>query len=186
MVVALACSRAASGAAESHLHVDQSSESSLWHELAHAGDPVAQYRLGDRDEYGRGVEASDARALEWYARAAAQGMATAQYRLGVLHDNGWGVREDDTEAVRWYRAAAQQGHALAQHDLAFMYAAGEGVERDDVKAYIWLYIAVAEGHTLMLKHLRGVSARLDASEIEIAQAMARERMAARHSQTPVE
>ena len=65
-------------------------------------------------ETGRGVKRSDAKAAEWYRKAAQQGMPKAQCNLGVMHDRGRGsvVAQNDALAARYYRAAAEQGLAL--------------------------------------------------------------------------
>jgi TPR repeat protein len=67
-------------------------------------------------ETGRGVKRSDAKAAEWYRKAAQQGMPKAQCNLGVMHDRGRGsvVAQNDALAARYYRAAAEQGLADAQ------------------------------------------------------------------------
>src|SRR5690606_38491592 len=49
----------------------------VYERLAAQGDPVAQNNLGVMYFQGRGVEADDARAMEWFRRAAAQGLAGA-------------------------------------------------------------------------------------------------------------
>ena len=146
---------------------------SEWQQLAEQGQPVAQYNLGIIYEYGRGVGQSDAEAVKWYRKASVQGVSVAQYRLGIMYDNGWGVPPSDTAAVKWYREAAEQGNPFAQHDLAFMYAAGTGVAQDFVRAYMWLNVAVASGNSLMVKHLNSIADKLNSTQVEEAQKMAR-------------
>jgi TPR repeat protein len=74
--------------------------------FARAGDPDAQYRLGILYETGLGVTQSDADAVKWYRKAAAQGNAAAHNRLGVMYERGQGVAQNYAEAVKWYRRAA--------------------------------------------------------------------------------
>ncbi len=50
-------------------------------------------------------------ALEWYRRAAAQGLAEAQDAIGVMFMQGEGVSQDYQQALAWYRKAARQGAA---------------------------------------------------------------------------
>jgi len=151
---------------------------SHWRPLAQKGHARAQAALGKMHEYGRGLERNDAEAIRWYGKSAAQGFAVAQYRLGVLNDNGWGIPVNDTEAARWYQLAAVQGHGLAQHDLAFMYADGTGVPQDFVRAYMWLQIAVAQGNDVMIKHRNRIAGELSVAQIDEAQALARDWLAA--------
>jgi len=147
--------------------------------LAEAGHGNAQYQLGVMYEYGRGLVRSDANAVIWYRKAAAQDIVAAQYRLGVLHDNGWGVDRNYPQAAYWYRKAAMVGHGFAQHDLAFMYLDGKGVTQDLVQAYKWLKIAQMQGNKLMAKHLRLVALGMTASQIDRGRRLAFEWHAAR-------
>ena len=143
-----------------------------WEPLAAKGHPRAQYDLGGLYEYGRGVDASDRMALDWYERAARQDLAPAQYRMGVLLENGWGADSDSAAAAHWYRKAARQGHPLAQHDLAFLYAAGEGVPQDPLRAYMWLHISVLQGNALMVEHRDHLAKSLTPGEISAAEGLA--------------
>ena len=83
--------------------------------------------------------------MQWYRKAAEQGVAEAQYNLGVMYDNGRGVRQDDAQAVHWYRKAAEQGNVEAQHNLGAMYANGQGVRQDHKIAKEWLGKACDNG-----------------------------------------
>ena len=60
-------------------------------------------------EYGRGVEQSDEKAVEWYLKAAEQGFARAQNNLGVMYANGTGVEQSYEKAAEWVLKAADQG-----------------------------------------------------------------------------
>lgn len=140
--------------------------------LAETGHGKAQYQVGVMYEYARGYQQSDARAIVWYRKAAAQNVAAAQYRLGVLYENGWGVTQNHAQAAHWYKKAAMLEHGFAQHDLAFMYFAGKGVPRDHVQAYMWLKIAELKGHRLMMKHLRLVALHMTTAQINKAQRLA--------------
>ena len=84
-------------------------------------------------------------AVQWYQKAADQGLASAQYSLGLAYYDGQGVQQDFKEAVTWYRKAANQGDAKAQYKLGVMYDNGEGVLEDNVTAYAWWNIAAANG-----------------------------------------
>ena len=50
---------------------------------ANAGDAEAMFRLAQALQRGRGVKEDDARAAEWYLRAAENGHAAAMTNLGV-------------------------------------------------------------------------------------------------------
>jgi len=59
-----------------------------------------------------------------------------------------------------------------------MYAKGQGVRLDDVAAHMWLNIAAAQGHENARKDLDIVAGEMTSSEIEEAQRLAREWLAA--------
>lgn len=140
--------------------------------LAETGHGEAQYQVGGMYEYARGYEQSDAKAVGWYLKAAAQNVAAAQYRLGVLYENGWGVVQNHVHAAYWYKKAAMREHGFAQHDLAFLYYEGKGLPRDRVQAYMWLKIADLQVNRLMTKHLRLVARGMTTAQINKAQRLA--------------
>jgi uncharacterized protein len=70
------------------------------------------------DGVARDVEA----AVEWYQKAAEQGMPEAQTALGDAHASGSGVPADTEAAIAWYEKAAAQGHPAAQTKLAALRA----------------------------------------------------------------
>lgn len=114
----------------------------LWRPLAQAGDPAAQYRLGDLYAEGKGVAQNDAEAALWFERAAEQGEPMAQYNLGASYVEGTGVKKDVAAAAKWFRRAADQGVALAQLNLGLLYASGTGVPQDNVEALKWVDLAI--------------------------------------------
>jgi TPR repeat protein len=58
---------------------------------------------------GRGVPQDDAQAVNWYRKAAEQGLAEAQYNLGLMYDNGRGVPQNYEKAYAWLSVAAAHG-----------------------------------------------------------------------------
>ena len=134
------------------------------------------YRLGEQYACGIGVPRDDAKARQWYTKAAAtfkkaaeQGDADAQFRLGDMYKKGKGVPQNNGRACQWYaKAAAQrhktslsvlkqlaeQGHADAQLSLGDMYANGIGVPRDDDRALQWYAKAARQSHKVNLSVLK--------------------------------
>ncbi len=78
----------------------------VWLEAAEAGDPQAQYYVGEIHQRGLGTEPDYVKAAEWYRKAADQGNAQAQTSLGFLYEKGLGVSLDPRQALEWYRKAA--------------------------------------------------------------------------------
>jgi TPR repeat protein len=113
--------------------------------LAGQGDPEAQYVLGDRYQYGKGVVPDSSQAVAWYQRAADQGLADGQASLAIMYELGLGVTQDYARAAVLNRTAADQGHPLAQLHLSWAYAGGRGVPQDDAQAVAWLQKAADQG-----------------------------------------
>lgn len=110
---------------------------------ARGGNAQAQFELGSRFNYGRGVPKNVNEALAWLRRAGLAGQSDAQRLLAVKFFNGYDVALDHEEAFRWTQRLAESGDPPGQLTLASMYANGEGVERSLVRSYMWYDIAAA-------------------------------------------
>ena len=74
-----------------------------------------QYNLGNQYYSGKGVTQDYKQAVNWYRKAAIQGVAPAQYNLGVMYANGRGVKQDYSEAYILFSMAAISGNKQAVH-----------------------------------------------------------------------
>ncbi len=102
-----------------------------WRPPAVAGDPDAQFNLGQAYKLGRGVPLDLAEAEGWYARAAQQGHPQAEDNYGlILFQNS-----KRAEAVRWLEKSAARGEARAQFVLGTMLFNGDAVPKDWRRAY---------------------------------------------------
>lgn len=108
---------------------------------AKTGNLTAQFELGSRFNYGRGMPKNTAEGLRWLRKAGQGGQEDAARLLAVKLYNGYDVMQDFVEAMKWARMLAEAGDIPAQSMLASMYANGEGVIRDLVRAYMWYAIA---------------------------------------------
>jgi TPR repeat protein len=72
-----------------------------------------QSELGDCYQIGFGVEKDEAKAVEWFSKAAAQGHAWSQYQMGICLYNGRGIPKDTDRAIEMWRRSAAQGFHLA-------------------------------------------------------------------------
>ena len=84
---------------------------------AEAGDAKSQFGLARLYYNGDGVTKDDAKAAEWYMKAAEQENDFAQYKLGAMYDKGEGVPKDSAKAAEWWKKAAAQGNDAAQEAL---------------------------------------------------------------------
>jgi len=84
--------------------------------------PMLQFALGQAFDAGIGVEKDDSQAVEWYQKAAEQGLIGAMFFLAKKYEFGQGTQSDPEQAMRWYRIAAEGGLreaqvALGEHHL---------------------------------------------------------------------
>ena len=121
--------------------------------LAEAGNPDAQYYVGEMRANGYGVPQSHAEAARWYRSAAEQGHVGAHFRLSAAYLYGWGVPQDSVESVRWLRLLADEGNAGAQYLLALRYRWGRGVPRDAGEYVRLLSLAAEQEYRSAYLHL---------------------------------
>ena len=121
--------------------------------LAEAGNPDAQYYVGEMHYYGYGVPQSHAEAARWYRSAAEQGHVNAHSRLSTAYFYGRGVPQDLVESVRWLRLLADEGNAGAQYSLALRYRWGRGVPRDAGEYVRLLSLAAEQEYRSAYGHL---------------------------------
>jgi TPR repeat protein len=118
---------------------------------AAAGNAYDQLNLGAAYDNGIGVKRDIDKALEWYQKAAEQGVAEAQFNLAHLL-----VTEEisTVAAAEWMKKAALQGLTDAEYLLGVIYAEGIGVGMDRAKARLWLKKAAAKGHAEAIHFLK--------------------------------
>jgi TPR repeat protein len=102
-----------------------------------------------------GVKEDKVAALEWFQKAAEQGLAEAQFGTGLAFLNGRGTDENATEAVKWFKKAAAQGYADAQNELGNCYLEGTGVPKDPI-AGVNLLKQAAEAGLPAAQHALGL------------------------------
>jgi hypothetical protein len=110
--------------------------------LAEQGDAYSQYRLGERYQFGNGLEKDYAKAFAWYSKSAEQGNSFGQHSLGYFYASGTGTPRNNEKAIVWYSKAAEQGNSASTNNLAGHYLYGNGVEKDYAKALTLYHEAV--------------------------------------------
>lgn len=102
-----------------------------WRPLAVAGDPDAQFNLGQAYKLGRGVPADLAQAEVWYRRAAKQGHLQAGDNLGLIL---FTANKRD-EAMPYINASAARGEPRAQYVLGTAMFNGDLAPKDWPRSY---------------------------------------------------
>ena len=119
-----------------------------WTKGANAGEKRSMKGLGDLYRLGQGVPADPGLAMEWYGKAAGQGVPEAQFELAKLID----ARAGNTErvlmdqALYWFKNAALQYVVEAQYIVATFHERGRGIRVDLVEAAAWYGFAGSQGH----------------------------------------
>ena len=90
----------------------------LWTEAAELGSVEALVRLGDSYRLGNGVQEGEAKATEFYQKAAMRGHAESRYNLGVIEAQ----KGNNDRAVRHWLISAKMGDkgSLEMTKKAFM------------------------------------------------------------------
>ena len=110
---------------------DFASAVSAWRPLAVAGDPDAQYNMGQAYRLGRGVPVDPQMAESWFKKAAEQGHERARNAYGLtLFQNG-----RRSEAIPFIEEAAGNNFPQSQYVYATLLFNGDLVEKDWVRAY---------------------------------------------------
>lgn len=112
-----------------------------WRPLAVAGDPDAQFNLGQAYKLGRGVPIDLPVAIEWFRKASAQGHQRASDNYGLLLFQQ-GQRE---KAMPYIRASSDRGEPRAQYILGTAMFNGDLAPKDWVMAYALMTRAAAAG-----------------------------------------
>ena len=109
---------------------------------ADSGNAVAQYLIGVCYDNGIGVEEDIELAIDWYRKAAEQGVVEAQYDYGIACT----VKNNMAEAFNWLNKAAERGYAKAQYTLGWSY--GGNLNNNISQAIYWLEKAAEQDYEL--------------------------------------
>jgi len=91
-------------AVNSAIDENYSAAFSYWMPLAKAGDPRAQFNVALMYHGGLHVSFDESAALEWYQRAAENGVTEAQEYLAVGYQEGWfGLPVDKQRSNYWQK-----------------------------------------------------------------------------------
>ena len=142
---------------------------------AEAGNPQAQLSLADTLSY----NFKKAEALEWYRKAAQQGLTEAKSHLGemlLFGDNGIlpseNVKAHPSEGIRWTFEAATNRNAKAMFNMSKALQNGIGVSTNLIEAYAWLQLYSEAGATLGQHWLNQLALKLDVKSLQEAKGLA--------------
>ncbi len=149
----------------------------VWQPLAQAGDPDAQFNMGQACKLGRGVKTDQAAAIDWYRKAARQGHARAEDNLGLLMFQ----QGDRAGAMPYLQHAADRGEARAQYIVGTALFNGDLATKNWVRAYALMTRAseagLAQATTSLRQMDRYVSQEQRNDGIAMARSMAQQEQA---------
>lgn len=126
---------------------DQKQAHALMQASAEAGNRLAQFNFAQMLVEEDDSEAGLARAVPYYERAAATGLADAQYAMAQIYANGVGGKtRDDARARLLLGQAALQNYDTAQLDLGAWLIEGRGGERNLKAGFDWTKRAADAGN----------------------------------------
>ena len=141
----------------------------LYEQAARVGSGEAMYELGQLYRHfwtpciradmrggsgGHPVAKDDAKAIEWYRKAAAANYSPAMETLGSCYESGDYVIKDIYEAIRWYKKAAALGCSRAMRELARIYQEGIRVPQDTIEARRWREMPTFYGYREGIRKLK--------------------------------
>lgn len=110
-------------------------------------------RLSNCYKKGRGVERSDAQAINCLEQATMLGDSSALVEVGIHYAKGDYLIRDEVKAARYFQTAALKGNAKAKACLGICYEKGRGVKKDLEKAFSFYRQAAEQGDCLGQQHL---------------------------------
>jgi TPR repeat protein len=126
---------------------DEKQAHALLQAAAEAGNRLAQFNFAQLLVKEDASDAGLARAVPYYERAAATGLADAQYAMAQIYANGVGGKtKDDARARRLLVQAALQNYDTAQLDLGAWLIDGRGGKRDLKSGFGWTKRAADGGN----------------------------------------
>lgn len=101
-------------------------------ELAYAGEPRAQFLLGQLyywgDEKFYYAKSDNDKAAYWWCEAANQGYTRAYNNVGIAYKDGIGVKVDMYKAIKYLRMGAEAGEAYAQRNYGDLFLEGVRIQ----------------------------------------------------------
>jgi len=115
-------------------------------QLARKGDATAMLNLGNFYSGGKGVEADDKKAFEWWKKAADLNHKSAINNVLWAYKNERGVKKNRIEEMKYVKLSAENGNESLYLYLAFQYQYGTGVIKNEKQAFRWISKAYESGN----------------------------------------
>ena len=114
-------------------------------QIAHKGDPHAQYLMGLLYRDG-GLLVTDTEQAKRWLEGSAQELPDAQYALGKLYLSDDPDIHDPAKGLYWLQQAANSGHEYAAYRLGKEYLTGENIPKDAAQAAAYMQRAAEQAN----------------------------------------
>lgn len=132
---------------EAYNNKDFKTALALYTELANSGDADAMTSLGYMYQNAQGCQKDEAKALEFYEKAAELKQPYALFNLAILYMNGLnGVAHDQFKAHELFMEAATREVPPAMYEVALMLERGLGCLQNYSEAAFWYEEGAKRGH----------------------------------------
>ena len=140
-----------------------------WQCEAEGETPLSQYFMGLCYYQGFGVETNHSKAIDYFKKAAEQGLAEGLYSLGVCYVNGIEVCVNPKKAIECFRLSAEQNFAPAKLDYGITHLFGNNMKVSE--AVRWVTESAEQGYapaqfTLASFYTHNIGVGFDIDEAE--------------------
>ena len=116
-------------------------------------DPEGMLHYAECLQDGYGVPSDLSKALQYYMKAAAEGVKEAYYPIAQLFESGKASDSDRSRCLAWYVKAANSGNADAMYKVGMMCLEGVYADQNTELALKWLELAADAGSVSALEEL---------------------------------
>jgi len=90
--------------------------------LSQENNPIGEYEMGKRYEWGWGITKDPAEALRLFSASADKGFCPALLEIGIMYEDGLGIAKDEAAAAKVFERAMQEGCPESPNSAAWLYA----------------------------------------------------------------
>jgi len=116
-------------------------------------DPESMLHYAECLQDGYGVPSDLSKALQYYMKAAAEGVKEAYYPIAQLFESGKASDSDRSRCLAWYVKAANSGNADAMYKVGMICLEGVYADQNTELALKWLELAADAGSVSALEEL---------------------------------
>ncbi|HEX4849574.1 MAG TPA: hypothetical protein VFV08_02155 [Puia sp.] len=103
---------------------------------------------------GSELKDNNAKAAEWYAKAAQLGSSNGMVNLGDCYVSGLGIKKNKDSAMKWYFESAKLGNSVAMYNIGNGYNFGQSPFRKNYDSALkWYRLATDNGYAYAMTNM---------------------------------